>query len=51
MSRLTYLWITLLALFLSSQVESSAQSRIEKIAGNQTNITINISDTEGDSGF
>ena len=47
MSRLTYLWITLLALFLSSQIESSAQSRIEKIASDQINITINKSDTEG----
>ena len=47
MIRLSYLSTTVLALFLSSQIESSAQSRIEKIASDQFCITINSSDNEG----
>ncbi|MEN8226738.1 MAG: metallophosphoesterase [Bacteroidota bacterium] len=53
MSRLTYILITLFVIFLSSKIESSAQSwidspcEIQKIADDHINITINKSDNEG----
>ena len=47
MSRINYLWLALLALFLTFQVEASAQSSIEKTASDQINIIIDSSDSEG----
>ena len=44
---LTYLLITVPGILLFSQIESSAQSHIQKIADDQINITIERSDIEG----
>lgn len=47
MSRINYLWLTVLALLLAFQLEASAQSTIEKTASDQINIIIDSSDSEG----
>lgn len=47
MSRTGYLWLALAAVFLTFQLESTAQSSIEKIASDQISIIIDSSDSEG----
>lgn len=47
MSRIYYLWLALLALFLAFQVEASAQNSIEKTASDQINIIIDRAESDG----
>ena len=47
MSRHIYMTITIFVFLLGSQIESSAQSRIEKIASDQINIIIDSCENEG----
>ncbi len=47
MSRISYIWLAVTALFLTLQPELAAQSSIEKIASDRINIIIDSSDNEG----